>query len=131
LGTYGGIGIVYLSLSLIGARLNYQAYGLPALQAIPQLELASRLWPFERNIAVAPAYYALNHWTIPGDYSERMVLNGLSYDPNSADLLIGYAEVLESLNRSPEAEPYWTRALALSPRGAFERRRKHIWQGGN
>lgn len=80
---------------------------------IAKIELASKLFPLNRNIALGPSlYYLVQNY--PSEKALFYINKGLRYDPNAVDLL--QAKVTYSMMLGKDASETYAKLIKIAPK---------------
>lgn len=82
---------------------------------LAKIEIASILFPLNRNIALGPAYYHLIK-NEPSEKALRYLNIGLNYDPNAVDLLQSKFTYSVMLGKNEEANRAYVRLSLIAPK---------------
>ncbi len=78
------------------------------------LELAARIFPYDRHLRVGPAYFAIR-WLLPSEETVDIIGSALRSDPFSADLTNGLALHAYGIRNDFLANAAWRAFTKLAP----------------
>ena len=79
-------------------------------------EIAARLFPFERDIALAPAYYYTVFPNVQNPIALQTIKDGIEFDPLAVDLIIGKMTYEVFLNKTKDAIETHKQLCKIVPR---------------
>ena len=82
---------------------------------IDKIEMASKLFPLNRNIALGPSLFYLVE-NFPSEKALSYLDKGLSYDPNAVDLLQAKVTYSLMLGKQKDATEAYNRLIMLAPK---------------
>ena len=81
---------------------------------IDKIDIASTLFPLNRNIALGPSLYYLTE-NIPSEKALKYLDRGLNYDRNAVDLLQAKVTYSLMLGKQKEATEAYNRLIIIAP----------------
>lgn len=81
---------------------------------VEKFKIASQLFPIDRNLVLAPAYYYFLHHEI-NDKTIIYINKGIEYDPNAADLLQVQMQYSFLLGKTDDALRAFNRLALIAP----------------
>src|SRR5882762_764021 len=117
-GAFAAAGLYFGLTASVGDWLN--SYGVDHLH-MPSIQLAAKLFPWNRYIRTKPAYFALA-WAPPSEESIDLISSVLRTDPFSADLTNGLAMHLYGVADDFRANATWRAFTRIAPNSPHSKR---------
>jgi cytochrome c-type biogenesis protein CcmH/NrfG len=78
------------------------------------LKIASKMYPYNRDIMLGPAYFILNDGTV-SEENFNILKEELANDPNTVDLSVVYMKMAAVLGHANEAIKTYNKLIKLAP----------------